>query len=133
MIYVLDACAMIAYLLDEAGGDAVETALLDPVNTIYAHHINLCEVFYVFHRDGGEAAATAAMNDLFAMSIVERDDADRAFWQDAGRLKSVGRISLADCFALTLALRVGGTLLTSDHHELDRIAVRGTHDITFIR
>ena len=136
MIYVLDACAMIAYLRNEAGADVVETALLeallDPSSQCLAHSINLCEVFYTFHRDRGESAAGDAMKDLFAVEVVARADFDAAFWQDAGRLKAGGRISLADCFALTLTNRVGGTLLTSDHHELDRIAALGTHNITFI-
>jgi hypothetical protein len=29
---------------------------------------------------------------------------------------------IADCFALTLAIYENGTLVTSDHHELDRLA-----------
>lgn len=132
-MYVLDACAMIAYLRDEAGADVVEAAMLDPTYQCFAHCINLCEVFYTFHRDGGDGAAVGAINDLFTMAVVERDDADQSFWQDVGRLKSSGRISIADCFALTLASRVGGSLLTSDHHELDRIASLGVYNITFIR
>ncbi len=46
MIYVLDACAMIAYLNDEPGADVVEAAMIDPMNQCYAHAVNLCEVFY---------------------------------------------------------------------------------------
>lgn len=137
MIYVLDACAMIAYLRNEAGADVVETALLealiDPATQCVAHSVNLCEVFYTFHRDGGERAVADALRDLFAADVMERTDFDQAFWQDAGRLKAGGKVSLADCFALTLTTRTSGTLLTSDHHELDRIAALGTHDITFIR
>jgi uncharacterized protein with PIN domain len=64
MIYVLDACAMVAYLNGEVGGDAVEGALLDMDSQCLAHAINLCEVFYLFHRAGGEAAATKALTDL---------------------------------------------------------------------
>ncbi len=129
---------MIAFLRNEPGADVVETALLeamlDPVShQCLAHSINLCELFYIFHRDEGETAAIAAINDMSAATVVERADFDPAFWQEAGRLKSLGKVSLPDCFALTLTNRVGGTLLTSDHHELDRIAALGTHSITFIR
>lgn len=137
MIYVMDASAMVAYLRGEAGADIVETALLeallDPASQCVAHSINLCEVFYTVHRDKGESAAADALNDLFAADIIERADFDQTFWQDAGRLKAKGKVSLADCFALTLTTRTGGTLLTSDHHELDRIAALGTHSISFIR
>ena len=44
MIYVLDACAMIAFLKGEAGADVVENALLDANSQCMAHAINLCEV-----------------------------------------------------------------------------------------
>lgn len=133
MIYVLDACAMIAYLNGEPGGDVVEAALIDPAHQCFAHAINLCEVFYHFYRTGGETAAASAVSDLYNMNVIERADFDQTFWQNAGRLKAQGKISLADCCALTLTNRAGGTLLTSDHHELDRIAAMGTHNITFIR
>jgi predicted nucleic acid-binding protein len=43
------------------------------------------------------------------------------------------KVSLADCCAIALTNRVGGTLLTSDHHELDPIASLGVCSITFIR
>lgn len=137
MIYVLDASAMIAYLRSEPGADVVETALLeamlDPTIQCIAHAINLCEVYYDFHRAGGEAAATGAIADLGDVGVIERADFDRVFWQDAGKLKANGGISLADCFVIALTNRLGGTLLTSDHHEMDAIAAAGMCPITFIR
>jgi PIN domain nuclease of toxin-antitoxin system len=133
VIHVLDACAMIAYLNNEPGADVVEAALLSPAHECSAHAINLCEVFYQFHRAGGEAAATGAMSDLHCMNVIERADFDQAFWQDAGRLKAGGGVSLADCFAIALTNRLGGTLLTSDHHEMDKLAAAGICNITFIR
>jgi len=137
VIYVLDACAMIAYLRSEPGANAVETALieaiLDPATECFAHAVNLCEVYYDFYRAGGEPAASGALTDLQDVGVIERNDFDQTFWQDAGRLKAQGKVSLADCFALVLTNSVGGALLTSDHHELDRIAALGTHNIAFIR
>lgn len=41
MIYVLDACAMIAFLRGEAGADVVENALLEAGSQCVAHSINL--------------------------------------------------------------------------------------------
>lgn len=133
MIYVLDACAMIAFLKGEAGADVVENALLEQGSQCMAHAINLCEVFYDFHRVGGESAADNAITDMRTLGLVERDDFDEPFWRDAGKLKAQGGISLADCFAITLTNRVGGALLTSDHHEMDKIAAAGICPITFIR
>lgn len=134
MIYVLDACAMVAYLDGESGSDVVENALLEKDSECLAHAINLCEVFYLFHRAGGEAAALKALSDLSDVGIIERNDLDSAFWQQAGTLKAVHRkVSLADCCAITLTQRLSGTLLTSDHHELDPLAAAGICPITFIR
>lgn len=59
---------------------------------------------------------------------------DEPFWQQAGKLKvNPGKISLADCFALALAIRSGATLVTSDHHEFDRIDALDICPILFIR
>jgi uncharacterized protein with PIN domain len=124
---------MIAYLDDEPGADVVEAAMVDPAHQCYAHAINLCEVFYQFHRAGGEQSATGSISDLARMNVIERADLDPVFWQDAGRLKAGGGVSLADCFAIALTNRLGGMLLTSDHHELDRVAAAGICSITFIR
>ena len=64
-----------------------------------------------------------------------REDMDIAFWRQAGRYKAIiHRVSLADCFAITLANRIGGELVTSDHREMDPIAasgerMRGAHSL----
>ena len=42
MTCVLDACAMIAFLRDEEGADAVASLILD--GDYMAHAVNLCEV-----------------------------------------------------------------------------------------
>lgn len=134
MIYVLDACAMIAYLRGEPGADVVEQSLLDTNGQCVAHAMNLCEVFYNFHRAGGESAAKNAVADLISLGVIERDDLSQSFWMAVGELKAVRKkISLADCCAVILTLRVGGTLLTSDHHELDALAADAVCPITFIR
>lgn len=58
---------------------------------------------------------------------------DRDFWQLVGQLKvNPGKISLADCFVLALAIRTGGTLVTADH-EFDAIVPLGLCPILFFR
>lgn len=44
MAYILDACALIAFLRDEDGADIVESTLID--QDCVAHAINFCEVYY---------------------------------------------------------------------------------------
>lgn len=125
---------MIAFLRGEPGADIVEQALLDLNGQCSAHAINLCEVYYDFHRAGGESAAKTAIADLITLGVVERDDFSQTFWMAVGELKAVRKkISLAGCCAVVLTNRVGGTLLTSDHHELDALAADSICAITFIR
>ena len=107
MIYVLDACAMLAYLRNEAGANVVESALLDANSQCMAHAINLCEVYYIVYRDSGESDADSAVKDLKNVGVSERNDFDEAFWKEVGKLKAGGGISIPDCFAITLVETVG--------------------------
>jgi PIN domain nuclease of toxin-antitoxin system len=88
VIYVLDACALIAFLRGEAGADVVEKALLDADSQCMAHAVNLCEVYYDFHRAGGESAADGAIED---MRTLGRDDFDEPFWKEAGSSRPAGK------------------------------------------
>jgi PIN domain nuclease of toxin-antitoxin system len=134
VIYVLDASAMIAYLRGEAGADTVSSILSDPADQCLAHSLNLCEVYYDFHRASGESVAREAIQDLISVGVGPRDDLTFEFWQTVGALKATRRrLSLADCFAITLANSVGGSVLTSDHHEFDLPASDRLCSVTFIR
>jgi PIN domain nuclease of toxin-antitoxin system len=133
MIEVLDASGMIALLRAEAGGNVVASLLMDPAHTCYAHVLNVAEVFYDFHRQGGEPAGQAALNFLSA-GVVFYDEMPADLWLDASRLKAVHRrVSLADCFCLALARRLGGEVVTADHHEFDPLVPLGLCPIRFIR
>ena len=133
MIYVLDASAIIAWLRNELGADVVDNAICDLNSQCLVHAVNLCEVYYDAYRRSGASGAEAVVGDLAAVGVVERGDLDQAFWKEAGKLKAGGGISLADCFAITLTNRLGGTLMASDHGEMDPIAAAGICSITFIR
>lgn len=134
MILVLDASAMIAYLRNEAGAERVEQALLDRDNRCIAHVLNLFEVFYDFHRAIGPADALKAVKDLDAIGVEQNSEIDVAFWQAASAFKAIHRrVSLADCFLITLANRLGATILTADHHEFDALADQRLCSVTFIR
>lgn len=133
MIYVLDASAIIAWLRNEPGADIVDNAICDINSQCLVHAINLCEVYYDACRRSGEARADSIISDLTTLGVIERGDFDEAFWKAGGKLKAGGGISLPDCFGIALTSRVGGTFLTADHGELDKIATAGICSITFIR
>ena len=132
MSCVLDACALIAFLRDEPGAEVVEQRLLD--GNCFAHAVNLCEVYYDCIRVDGEQRAGALISDLLEIGLIYRADMDEAYWKDVGGLKAhIARISLADCFAISLARRLGLPVLTSDHHEFDNILAQGVCAVAFIR
>lgn len=134
MTFVLDASAMIAYLGDEPAADVVAEALLDPESRCHAHALNPCEVFYDFRRASGQADALQAIADLAEVGVLEDTDLSAPVWQAAGTLKAnLRRISLADCFAIELAERLGAAVLTADHHEFDALAVQTGYRVKFIR
>lgn len=133
MVHILDASAMVAYLEGEPGEDVVAEVLADPVDACYAHAINLCEVYYNALRVSGLPTAHAALASLYADGVIERKDMSRKFWQRVGSHKSKGGISLPDCFCVSLAQELDGEVVTSDHHEFDRLAALGIVPIRFIR
>ena len=134
MLYVFDACALLAFLGREPGAPVIDGLLADDENLCLVHAINLCEVYYDIVRRSGPKLAREALADLVAAGIQVRNDMDESFWQHAGELKVVpGKLSLADCFALALTMRTKATLVTSDHHEFDRIDALNLCTILFIR
>lgn len=134
MIYVMDSTAMIALLRGEHGHKIVRQILENTNNICYAHALNLCEVFYDFARTDGIPHAEQEITDLFRINIHERNDLDGSFWREIGKLKAVHRkVSLADCCAIALTLKLGGELASSDHHELDSLAAASVCPIIFFR
>ena len=132
MDFVLDACALIAFLRDEEGADVVESTLID--EECIAHVVNLCEVYYDCLRRDDKSMADELLEDLWETGLVRREDIDEKFWKSVGHIKAdIGKVSLADSFAIALAQRIDATVLTSDHHEFDRIAEENVCHVKFIR
>ena len=131
--YVLDACAMIAYLRSEPGAEVVSHLLKQPEGRCAAHAVNLCEVYYNFLREADRSRAEEALSDLMDVGIAVRRDLGDAFLKRVGDLKGIHRISLADAFAIALAQEEDVPLVTSDHHEFDALSQAGVCAFEFIR
>ena len=130
---VLDAGAVIALLRFEAGASMTRRLIREQRGQCCMHALNVCEIYYGFARASDVATAERAVQMLVGLGIIMREDMDAAFWKDAGTLKANHRLSLADCFALALARRVGAELVTTDHHEMDVLVPLGLCPIRFIR
>ncbi|MBI2843412.1 MAG: type II toxin-antitoxin system VapC family toxin [Armatimonadetes bacterium] len=134
MNFVYDSNVLIAYLEDEPGATAVEALLSDRSNVGFVHVINLCEVFYHTRRKLGEEAAQEACTTIRQLGLNIREDLDEDFWQQAARIKAeYARVSLADCFCVSLANRTGAEMVTSDRHEIGALAKAGVCKVRFIR
>lgn len=134
MKIILDACAVIALVKDEAGADIVEQYLLNYRHQCMIHNVNLCEVYYGFLRSDGEEFTRKIIDRLQESNVTFRDDLTMNFWQQLATYKAtIKRISLADCFALTLANRENGLLVTSDRKEFEPVVPLNICDIRFIR
>lgn len=133
-VFVFDACALIALLEDEPGAEVVEALLQEPANRCLIHAVSACEVYYDLCRRGDTEDADS-LEALFAEYDLEiLETLPSHLWRIAGKLKAEWRrVSLADCFALALAIREEGILVTSDHHEFDPIAQAEVCPIRFIR
>jgi uncharacterized protein with PIN domain len=133
-LYVFDACAVVAFLQHEPGAEVVAEILKDARNRCIIHAVNACEVYYDIYRRAGEEDASALEEILATAGIELVDTIPAALWRIAGKLKAEWRkVSLADCFALALGILENGSVLSSDHHELDRIAQAAICPIQFIR
>jgi PIN domain nuclease of toxin-antitoxin system len=119
MRYILDACAILALIKNEDGAGVVRQALESEDAVCFVHAVNICEVYYDCLRCYGLEPAEKLLVDLDKAGLIIRNDMDAEIWKAAGTLKARGRISLADCFAVALAVREDAILLTSDRHELE--------------
>ncbi|MDR1978656.1 MAG: PIN domain-containing protein [Synergistaceae bacterium] len=134
--YVLDACALIAFLTDEAGGDTVgsllEQARAEKIE-MRMNSLNLLEVYYGLYREYGKEYADSELAMIKKLPVTFNLRLDDEVLIVAGRLKASYRVSLADSVALAEAFVSGGSLLTADHHELDAIEQSENIKFSWIR
>ena len=132
-IVVLDACALIAFLNDEAGAEIVANLLRDTPSVEMAA-VNLLEIAYdAVRRTGQPSAARDILESVRQLPISIRWDIDSAVIECAAGLKTRFRISLADSIALAVAAACNAPLVTSDHHEFDPIASAAEARFLWIR
>ena len=98
MIWMLDASAVLCWLLAEPGFERMEEILAGP-DPIIIHAVNLVEVWYVVLRLG-PTAWTMAQERIAAIGVTVDHTTDEAFLREAARLKAErAPIVLGDVFA----------------------------------
>jgi len=134
MAVVFDACAVIAHLCNEPGGDVFWRTLSRHGGTIHA--VNLAEVYYTLLKSQRYTLGELdqAIEGYVATGLIVSEDLSPAIWKEAARFRSsVGRIAFADCFAVAEALKHGCPVLTSDRKEFDRPEVLRQVGVVFFR
>lgn len=128
---VFDTEAIIAYLYDEPGRDAVEELLAAVVSGEaegYLAESNAAEVFYLVARFEGvddeptRASLRTADRDLRALERWGLTF-ERADWRLAGEVRSSGRISLADAHGVALAHEHDATLVVGGDDDFESLPV----------
>lgn len=134
--YLLDACAIIAYLSDEDGADKVEELLWQSnqeTGKLFMHELNLLEVYYGVYRDEGKELAEETFEKVTNLPIKIIEGLRKTVFKEAGRFKARYKVSLADSVALAQAKVKGIPLVTCDHHEFDRLQEAKELDFVWIR
>jgi PIN domain nuclease of toxin-antitoxin system len=122
--FLLDACAMIAYLNDEEGAQKVEELLWQSnlaSGNLFMHEVNLLEVYYGVYRDEGKELAEETYDRITNLPVKILQGLRKSVLKEAGRFKTIYRVSLADAIALGEAKVKRTPLVTCDHHEFDRL------------
>ncbi|WP_248897016.1 PIN domain-containing protein [Haloplanus halobius] len=129
--YVFDTEAIIAFLYNEPGHEAVADRLdevFDGATDGFLAETNASEVFYLVARFEGvdetptDASLRDADRDLRALErrgvrIVSAD------WRRAAEVKADGDISLADAYAVALAHEHDATLVAGGDDDFDDLSV----------
>ncbi len=97
------------------------------------HEINLLEIYYGVYRDESKELAEQTYIKVRNMPIKVVKGLRKNVFKEAGRLKAIYKISLADSVALAEAKIRRIPLVTCDHHEFDPIQDRNELDFFWIR
>ena len=124
MVYVLDACALIALLNEEEGYDNVDNLFHKAVAgnvSLYMSIINLIEVLYNYYRDEGPIKVSEIMTKVRLTPLNIISVISPAVCNEAYRLKGTYKISLADAIGAATAKEFSAQFVTSAHSELEPI------------
>ena len=122
--YVLDSCALLAYVYKEIGADVVKSIFTQADKNdvmLYMNKLNLFESYYDIRRSEGMQQAENFYSMILMSSIQIIDGISDLVFREAGRIKTSYKISLADSIALGQTSILKASILTSDHHEFDVI------------
>jgi predicted nucleic acid-binding protein len=119
LIFLLDACALLAWINEEKGkGYEKVDALFDRAGTgeiaIHMSIINLTEVYYGLIRGDGLEMADTIMKSVDELPIHIIDAVTRTVSREAASFKVGYSMSFADTFLCATAKSLSATIVTKD-------------------
>jgi PIN domain nuclease of toxin-antitoxin system len=114
--YVLDACALLAFLKKEEGSEIVKDIMSSDCE-IFLHIVNFLEIYYDLLRELGKEKSDAICEEILKLPIKIIYNTDLYLIKIAGYFKVNYRISLGDSFVLATAKLNSASIVTSDRHE----------------
>ena len=134
--YILDACAIIAYLKNEQGSGVIHQFFIDATNKkceLFFHASNLFEVYYQSIRDDGQKTAGELWDDIHLFPINILYTFDESFIKIASKIKAENKLSVIDSFLLAQAKILNAAVITSDHHEFDILETKRLFNFEWYR
>ncbi len=125
MKYVFDTEAILIFYLGEDGASKVLELLervQDKKEKGYISIINLTEFYYILYRKSPEIAKQKVEN-LLSFGLVPSEIKDDDLWREAGKLKALHNIPLADAFAAATANHLKATLVAGKDADFEGVDV----------
>ena len=123
-IYILDACALIAFLSGEKGAKNVRNIIQNAINgdiSLKINQINLLEVYYHAITFYDQVTANEILEEIKKYPIEIIIGLRNDVFKEAGRIKSKYKIPLGDSIAVAECIIEEGTLVTSDYSDFEKI------------
>lgn len=135
-LYVLDACSLIAVLTMEKGADNIRNLFQKTVDnqaSLTMNKFNFLEVYYKIYKIYGKASADNLVETMKQMPLIIKDTLTDEVFKEAGRIKVEYKMSLADSIAIAETIINNGSLVTSDHHEMEPVEKKENINIIWFR
>jgi len=123
--YVFDTETILKFYMGEEGANKVLDLLISVQNKKvkgYISIINLTEFYYILYRKSPEIAKQKVEN-LLSFGLVPSEVKDDDLWREAGKLKALHNIPLADAFAAATANHLKATLVAGKDADFEGLDV----------
>jgi predicted nucleic acid-binding protein len=135
-VFILDACALIALLAGEPGGENVKKIIQDAVDgnvTVKINQINLLEVYYYICNIYDQDNADNVLKKIKEFPIEIIVGLKEKVFRESGRIKSQYKIPLGDAILVAESIIGKWILVTSDHKDIERVEESENIKINWIR